>query len=118
MFYTLTDDQWLKSGRAKVVQRQPFTIKLLYPTGNATQDITLGIDTGFLNIGFSAVSDKEELISGEVKLLSGMVERNEERAMYRRTRRGRLWHRKPGFNVNTNKEGWLAPSIKHKLDSH
>ncbi|AKB76326.1 Paclitaxel/taxanoid biosynthesis susceptibility protein TS1 [Methanosarcina lacustris Z-7289] len=108
----------LKSGKAEVVQRLPFTIKLLYPTGNATQDITLGIDTGFLNIGFSAVSDKEELISGEVKLLGGMPGRNEERAMYRRNRRGRLWHRKPGFDVNTNREGWLAPSIKHKLDSH
>lgn len=38
--------------------------------------------------------------------------------MYRRNRRSRLWHRKPGFDVNTNREGWLAPSIKHKLDSH
>ena len=47
-----------------------------------------------------------------------MPERNEERKMYRRTRRNRIRHRKPGHNKNTNREGWLAPSIKHKLESH
>ncbi len=108
----------LKSGKAEVVQRNPFTIRLLYPCGNATQEITLGIDTGYSNIGFSAVTEKEELISGEVQLLTGMVERNQERAMYRRTRRNRLRYRKPGFDQNTNKEGWFAPSIRHKLDTH
>lgn len=108
----------LKKGKALVVQRNPFTIKLLYPTGNAKQEIVLGIDSGYLNIGFSAVTDKEELLAGEVKLLNGMVERNEERRSYRRTRRNRLWHRRKGYNANTNREGWLAPSIRHKLDSH
>jgi hypothetical protein len=40
--------------------------------------------------------------------------------MYRRIRRNRLRYRKPKFNnrVSSKKEGWLAPSIKHKLDSH
>lgn len=108
----------LESGRAEVVQRYPFTIKLLYPSGKNTQDVTLGIDSGFLNIGFSAVSEKEELISGEVKLLAGMPEKNEERKMYRRTRRNRIRHRKPGHDKHTNREGWLAPSIRHKLESH
>ncbi|HII02581.1 TPA: paclitaxel/taxanoid biosynthesis susceptibility protein TS1 [Methanosarcinaceae archaeon] len=108
----------LKSGKAEVVQRIPFSIRLLYPTGNATQPITLGMDTGYSNVGFSAVTEKEELIAGEVQLLTGMVERNQERTMYRRTRRNRLRHRKPGFDQNTNKEGWFAPSIRHKLDSH
>jgi len=108
----------LKEGKAEVVQRNPFTIRLLYKSGNATQPVTLGIDSGYLNIGFSVVTKKEELIAGEVKLLDGMVERNQERIMYRRNRRNRLWHRRKGFNVNTNREGWLAPSIKHKFDSH
>lgn len=40
--------------------------------------------------------------------------------MYRRTRRSRLWYRKPRFlnRIATKKKGWLAPSIQHKLDSH
>ena len=108
----------LKERKAEVVQRNPFTIRLLYPTGKNKQDITLGIDSGYLNIGFSAITQKEELITGEVQLLNRIIERNKERAAYRRTRRNRLWHRKPGFDVNTNKEGWFAPSIRHKIDSH
>lgn len=108
----------LKEKKASVVQRNPFTIKLLYPSGNAKQEIVLGIDSGYLNIGFSAVTKKEELLAGEVQLLTGMKERNEERRSYRRTRRGRVWHRRKGFNVNTNRPGWLAPSIRHKIDSH
>ncbi|HPT54811.1 MAG TPA: RNA-guided endonuclease IscB, partial [Fervidobacterium sp.] len=43
-----------------------------------------------------------------------------ERRMYRRIRRSRLRYRKRRFDnrISTKKEGWLAPSIKHKLDSH
>jgi len=40
--------------------------------------------------------------------------------MYRRIRRNRLRYRKPRFDnrVSSKKNGWLAPSIQHKLDSH
>ncbi|MDD3601531.1 MAG: RRXRR domain-containing protein, partial [Defluviitoga tunisiensis] len=37
-------------------------------TTSYTQNITLGIDSGYNYIGFSAVTEKEELICGEVKL--------------------------------------------------
>lgn len=46
----------LKDGKAKVVRRCPFTIKLLYETTNYTQNLTLGVDTGSGTIG-AAVSD-------------------------------------------------------------
>lgn len=108
----------LKQKRAKVVTVKPFTIQLLYETTTYTQNITLGIDSGYLNIGFSAVTEKKELISGEVKLLQGMKERIYERSIYRRARRQRLRHRKPRFNNPGIPKGWLAPSINHKLDSH
>ncbi|MGB4434898.1 MAG: RRXRR domain-containing protein, partial [Defluviitoga tunisiensis] len=42
-------------------------IQLLYETTSYTQNITLGIDSGYNYIGFSAVTEKEELICGEVK---------------------------------------------------
>ena len=57
----------LKQGKAKVVQRKPFTIQLLYPTGENKQEITLGIDAGYDRVGFSAVTEGQELISGELK---------------------------------------------------
>ena len=108
----------LKEGKAKVLTTKPFTIQLLTATGETKQDITLGIDSGYLNIGFSAITDKKELISGEVKWLKGMSDRISEKLQYRRIKRKRLRHRKPKFDNRKRKEGWLAPSIKHKLDSH
>lgn len=108
----------LKNKLAKVVQSKPFTIKLLYDTSNFTQPLTLGIDSGYLNIGFSVLSKKQEVLCGEVKLLQGMKDRLQEKLMYRRIRRSRLRYRKPKFNNRKRKEGWLAPSIQHKLDSH
>jgi activator of 2-hydroxyglutaryl-CoA dehydratase len=108
----------VKEGKAKVVKRNPFTIQLLYATGESKQDLTLGIDSGYLNIGFSVVSEKEEVVSGEVKLLQGMKERLKDKAQYRRIRRQRLRYRKPRWHNRKKEEGWLAPSIQHKLDSH
>lgn len=110
----------LRAKKAKVIKHNPFTIQLLYGSSGYKQDIKLGIDSGYQNIGFSAITDKEEVIAGEVKMLSGMPERNEKRRMYRRNRRSRKRHRKKRFNnrVKTKKKGWLAPSIQHKLDTH
>ena len=108
----------LKNGEAKVVRRKPFTIQLLIDTTNYTKHYTLGVDSGFQHIGISVVNDMEEVFSADVSLLEGMVERNKERAMYRRNRRSRIRFRKPRFHNRKKKEGWLAPSIQHKLDSH
>jgi len=108
----------LREGRAGIAGRKPFTIQLHYPTPDKVQDITLGIDSGYETIGFSAVTDKEELIGGEVEMLKGQTERNKERHMYRRQRRNRLRHRKPRFDNRARPEEWLAPSIQHKLDAH
>ena len=108
----------LRQKKAKVVRTQPFTIQLLYESTNYTQETTLGIDSGYLNIGFSAVSGDEELISGEVHLLKDIKERIYERSTYRRIRRQRLRYRAPRFDNRGIPQGWLAPNIKHKLDSH
>ena len=109
----------LKDGKARVVKRTPFTIQLVVATGETKQPITLGIDSGFIHIGISAVSKKAELFAADVSLRTGMVKLNSERAMYRRTRRGRKTrYRKPRFLNRVKPKGWLAPSIQHKLDSH
>ena len=110
----------LKQKKAKVKTVTPFTIQLTYKTETEyTQPITLGIDSGYLNVGFSAVTDKKELLVGEVKLLQGMKERLYERSMYRRKRRQQLRYRKARFSNRKNKKkGWLAPSLVHKLESH
>ena len=62
----------LKQGKAKVVRRCPFTIKLLYESTNHTQNLTLGIDTGSGTIG-AAVSDD----NGNIVYMSKVVVRND-----------------------------------------
>jgi 5-methylcytosine-specific restriction endonuclease McrA len=108
----------LQEGRAKVVKRCPFTIQLTYATGENTQPIRLGMDTGVTNIGFSAKTEKLEVISGTLTLRQDGSKKIEERRMYRRNRRGRLGYRPPRFNNRERPEGWLAPSTQHRHDSH
>jgi len=108
----------LKEGKVVVVKRFPFTIQLLIPTGETKQKITLGIDSGYMNIGFSAVSEKEELVSGTVKLDERTSERLTERRMYRKIRRSKLWYRKSRFLNRSKPKDWLPPSIQRKYDAH
>ena len=108
----------LKQGRARIVGYTPFTIQLLYGTRGYTQPVTLGIDAGFEHIGFSAVTEKDELVGGELNMLPGITERITQRRKHRCTRRNRLRHRAPRFDNRRRSKGWLAPSIQHKLDAH
>lgn len=108
----------LKQGRAKIVGRDPFTIQLLYGTRGYTQPVTLGVDAGYETIGYSAVSEKEELVGGEMKLLDGMTKRITERHTFRRTRRNHLRHRALRADNRRRANGWLPPSIQHKLEAH
>lgn len=72
----------LKEEKAKIVSHSPFTIRLLYGSSGYKQKVKLGIDAGYKTIGFSAVSQKDELVSGEVKLLENQSERIRDRAVH------------------------------------
>jgi hypothetical protein len=109
----------LKQGRVKVVTKTPFTIQWIVPTRSFVQPVTLGVDSGYTSIGLSAITDKQEVYSSEIRLRTNIVKLNSERRQYRRARRYRkTWYRKPRFLNRKKSEGWLAPSIQHKLDSH
>lgn len=109
----------LKDGKAKVVRRTPFTVQLTIATGETVQPITLGVDSGYVHIGLSAVSEKEELLAADVELRSDMVKLHSERRAYRKNRRFRKTrYRAPRFLNRRKPDGWLSPSIQHKLDSH
>lgn len=110
----------LKQGKAKVVKREPFTIQLLYATGETKQGITLGVDAGSKIIGLSATTDKQELFSAEVELRTDIVDLLATRRQNRRTRRNRLRYRKPRFlnRVKSKNKGWLAPSVENKIQTH
>lgn len=108
----------LKSGKAKIHKREPFTIQLLISTGETKQDINLGVDAGSKFVGLSATTEKEELFSAEYKLRNDIVDLLSTRRQNRRTRRNRLRYRQSKFLNRKKDKGWLAPSIQHKIDSH
>ena len=49
----------LESNRATVARLYPFTIKLNFECENRIQPVKLGIDSGYINIGFSAKTEKK-----------------------------------------------------------
>jgi hypothetical protein len=108
----------LRDKKALIYKREPFTIQLVYGSSGYVQPVTVGVDSGSENLGFSAVNHNQEIIGGELILLKGISERLTERRKYRRTRRNRLRYRSPRFNNRRRKEGWFAPSIEHKLSTH
>ena len=109
----------LKNKKAKVIKRCPFTIQLAYDSTNYTQDITLGVDSGSKHIGLSATTRSKVLFESDVELRNDIVNLLYIRRQNRRTRRNRKnRYRKPRFNNRRRKEGWLAPSVQNKVDSH
>lgn len=79
----------LKNNKARVVKRTPFTIQWTVPTRSFTQSVALGVDSGFVHVGLTAVSKQKELYAADVRLRTDIVKLNAERRAYRRTRRAR-----------------------------
>ena len=110
----------LKDHKAVVVNLCPFTIRLTYITTNYKQEVTLGVDAGTRHIGLSATTKSNELYASEVILRSDIVDLLATRREQRRTRRNRLRYRKPRFNnrIKSKRPGWVAPSVRYKVDAH
>ncbi len=108
----------LHSTKAKIIRHEPFVIQLNYGSSGYKQAVELGIDSGYLHIGYSAITTLKELFAGELCLLTGMSERLSDKRMYRSQRRQKLRYRKSRWQNRRRKEGQLAPSIQHKLGSH
>jgi N6-L-threonylcarbamoyladenine synthase len=109
----------LRHGKAHVVSRVPFVVQLDYDSTTYTQDVNLGIDAGSKHIGVSASSEKKELFAAQVELRSDIVKLLSTRRELRRTRRNRKTrYRKVRFDNRKKKDGWIAPSVEQKVDSH
>ena len=111
----------LKQGRAAVVKRTPFTIKLKHGSSGYKQEVILGVDAGSKTIGVSAATEQEELFAAEVKPRNDVVGLLSERRALRSARRSRTTrHRKPRFDnrVHSKHRGWLPPSVEVKIQEH
>lgn len=109
----------LKAKKAKVIKRCPFTIQLAYDSTNYTQPISLGIDAGSKHIGVSATTEDKVLYEADVELRNDVVKLLATRRENRRARRNRKTrYRKARFDNRRRGDGWLAPSIREKIDTH
>jgi len=109
----------LKNKKAKVVKRCPFTIQLMYNSTTYTQDVTLGVDSGSKHIGLSATTKDKVLFESDIELRNDIVDLLSTRRQNRRTRRNsKTRYRKPRFNNRRRKDGWLAPSVQNKINTH
>lgn len=110
----------LKSGKAKVVKRCPFVIQLSYTAStHEIQYVSLGVDAGSKHIGISATTESKVLYESEVELRSDITELLSARREMRSARRNRKTrHRKPRFDNRRRRDGWLAPSVQQKVNTH
>lgn len=98
----------LKQGKAKVVERIPFTIQLLYATPDVTQPLFLGIDPGRTNIGLCVVKG-----SGEACLTAQLITRNKEVPKLMAERKGhRTKHRGYGRRQKKRRRARKAGTVK------
>ena len=96
----------LQAGKAKILNRHPFTIRLLYKTGTAVQPGNIGIDTGSQHIGVAVTVGNKVIIKDEHILRSSMEKRVliKRRAEYRRGRRYRkVRYRHPKWKIHTKR---------------
>lgn len=83
----------LKEGRARVVERKPFTIQLTYESTEETQPLVLGIDPGRTNIGMSVVTESgESVFNAQIETRNKdvpklMKDRKQYRMAHRRLKR-------------------------------
>ena len=113
----------LKSGKAKVVQREPFTIKLLYePETHIVQDLTLGVDTGSSKIGTAVVdNDANVYYASKVTIRNDISNKMSRRRIYRRARRTRKLRYRPvrfSNRKNSTKKDRFSPTMVSKINSH
>ena len=108
----------MRDKKAKVVNRCPFTIQLLWDCEENVQEVTIGIDKGSSITGFSCVALGRILMSGEILHRTDIKDKISARRANRRNRRNRKWYRPVRFNnrASSKRSGRLPPSIKANVE--
>ncbi|MGM0984102.1 MAG: RNA-guided endonuclease IscB [Pseudomonadota bacterium] len=114
----------LQRGRAVVHRRYPFTIRLKHRAGGERQPLRLGLDPGSRTTGLALMRESDdgqrhilclfELMHRGLQIRQALDQR---RAFRRRRRSQNLRYRAPRFDNRTRRDGWLAPSLQHRIDT-
>ncbi len=109
---------FLKTRRARVVTRQPFTIQLCFETTTYTQPVSVGVDTGSQTVGLAATANREVVFQAEMRLRTDISRKLIQRRQYRRTRRSRKTRYRAARWANRRRSpGWLPPSLRARAEA-
>ncbi len=105
--------------KAAVYRRFPFTIILTYTVDASPQPAQLKVDPGSKTTGMVIVQHGRVVWAAELDHSGQRIKvALESRRAIRRARRGRKTrYRKPRFLNRTRAKGWLAPSLKSRVDN-
>jgi 5-methylcytosine-specific restriction endonuclease McrA len=113
--------QLLRSGKAAVFRRYPFTIILKDREDGDIQNVQFKIDPGSKQTGITLVGEfkrgRRVIWAGVIKHHGDQIKKAlEKRRMVRRSRRNRKTrYRKPRFLNRKRPEGWLPPSLESRI---
>ena len=107
----------LKTGRAKVFKRFPFTIILQDAEGGEVQNFKLKIDPGAKTTGLAILQGNRVIWGAELTHRGHQIrDKLTSRRQLRRSRRSRKTrYRKPRFLNRKRSEGWLTPSLMSRV---
>jgi 5-methylcytosine-specific restriction endonuclease McrA len=111
----------LQNGKAAVYRRYPFTLilKRVVALAEPVPSITVKVDPGSKTTGIALVQDSRVVFAAELEHRGQQIKNAlEKRRAVRRSRRQRKTrYRKPRFDNRRRPEGWLAPSLKSRVDN-
>jgi 5-methylcytosine-specific restriction endonuclease McrA len=109
----------LNSGKAAVWKTYPFTIILKKEVNDPVEPCTLKIDPGSKVTGFSILPRNKVVFGAELTHRGQAIKQSlESRRALRRGRRSRhTRYRKPRFLNRPRPDGWLAPSLAHRVET-
>ena len=108
----------LEAGKAKIVQYNPFTIQLNYPTPDKVQECNLGVTLGSKNIGIAVTVDDTVVHQSTVELRQDIPELLQTRRMYRKNRKYRKTrYREKRFLNRKSVNYGNPPSVRSKVQA-
>jgi 5-methylcytosine-specific restriction endonuclease McrA len=109
----------LKARKATVFRRYPFTIILKKEVQDIPESLTLKLDPGSKVTGIALLKNDKLIWAAELTHRGAAIkDALLSRRQLRRGRRNRKTrYRKARFLNRTRHEGWLAPSLQHRVDT-
>jgi 5-methylcytosine-specific restriction endonuclease McrA len=108
----------LDAGKAAVFRQYPFTVILKKVVNTPVKPCTLKIDPGSKVTGLALNKKGSTLWGAELTHRGQAIKQSlESRRALRRGRNRRTRYRQPRFNNRVRPEGWLAPSLQHRVET-